>query len=286
MSGGYIQRRNVFDKIGEGSNPGHLLFNDFYNRPERISKTLSNLVAKGALVAGDKGKLKINIRPLAETSPWYHIRRSTNRQCGLWHDIYFEQFGFVHSGCLKCWKTVIVPEMPISAQRVTDLFRLKGLLNELGMPSKCGTDVRMYTPHKYVGFIYGDSLEEGREYHNIISKQLSNHFPKGHAILKLGCTEFEHRFGPTDKWNELIPQWKFLENYLDYLIEPQSEQYNISLLEHTDADTFRFWIEYAYGTGDPSWKQALEAQGYDVASDDLFFKPKTYHEIEEKENDK
>ena len=277
---GSVQRRKIIPKIGEGSSPGHLLFNDFYNRPDSISTTLSSLVTGGALVQGDKGKLKLNIRPLAEVSPWYHVRRTTARQCGLWHDICFKRFNFVHSECLRCWKTVFVTDEDPSKQTVQDLFIVRDILKSLDMPSKCGCDVRLYTPHRYATFIYGDSLEEGQMYYELAKDNLLSHYPAGKVILKLACTEFEHHFGPTDTWEKFIPTWKNTQDYLRYFIEPQSEEYMLSLLEHTDADTFRFWIEYAHGVGDLSWNKALKSQGYELENNFLFDPPTTYHKEE------
>jgi hypothetical protein len=158
------------------------------------------------------------------------------------------------------------------------LFKVRDLIASLDMPSKCGVDVRPYTPCRYPGFIYGDSLEEGRVYQRVFSRRFLKLFPKGKVILKRSCTEFEHRFGDSRLWDEKYGDaWDAIEDYLDYMIEVADEFQPTGVLEHMDADTFRFWIEYAYGIGDKSWKAALRNQGYKAPSN-LFFEPITYHE--------
>lgn len=71
-------------------------------------------------------------------------------------------------------------------------------------------------------------------------------------------------------------QWNAIEDYLGFFIEPNDEPYFGGLFEHTQADTFRYWIEYAHGIGDGTWKEALESQGY-VVPDTLFPTLTTYH---------
>jgi hypothetical protein len=273
---GSIERRRIIEKLGEGTVPGHLLFNDFYNRRGDMSAKLARLTEIGTLVVGPKGKLMPAIKFETSTSPWFHVKMPTNRFCMLWHDVYFRHFGFVPRGCRKCWKLVITTHEDPEKQRVSDLFRLRDFLISMNMPSKCGCDVRQYTPSRYDGFIYSDSLTEGRLYYDMVLPKLKAAFPNATLILKRACTEFEHRFPGSDKWDEQ-DGWNALEDYLDYIIDTHNQYEFSGLMAHADADTFRFWIEYAHGIGDSSWREALELCGY-TTPDDLFFKPVTYHE--------
>jgi hypothetical protein len=274
-----IGRRKELEKVGEGRNPGHLTFNDFYNRPESISATIASLVERGSLVKGRNGKLTVNVKPTASVSPWFYIRKSADKQCETWHDLYFDHFDFVHSGCRKCWKVGLLTHHDPKYQTVKDLFKLRDLLLRLNMASKCGVDVRLFTPARYLGFIYNDSLEQGRLCYDTVKPILLDMFPKGDIFLKLGCTEFEHTFGPTNQWAEHIPGWKALEQYMDYIVEPADTSPLYGLMEATEADTLRFWIEYAHCIGDSTWKDALRYQGY-KPPENLFFKCITYHEEE------
>lgn len=273
---GSIEKRRIIEKLGEGTVPGHLLFNDFYNRPGSVSAKLARLTEIGALVISSKGKLKPAIRFETSTSPWFHIKVPTNRFCMLWHDIYFKHFGFVPKGCLKCWKVVLTTHTDPEKQTVADLFRLKDFLISLNMPSKCGCDVRQYTPSRYDGFIYADSLTEGRLYYDMVEPKLRKVFPEAGIILKRSCTEFEHRYPDSTTWDNK-KDWQAAEEYLDYIIDTHDQFEFPGLMAHADADTFRFWIEYAYGIGDSSWREALQLCGY-TPPEDLFFKPVTYHE--------
>lgn len=273
------EKRRLIDKIGECSRVGHALFDDFYNRPSSISANLINAVQRDQLILGSKGKFKPNLKPVPAVGPWFQTRTAVNRSCSLWHEFFFELFDFVPRRCRHhCWKTVFVTNALPSREKVSDLFKVRDLLATLDMPSKCGVDVRPYTPCRYPGFIYGDSLEEGRYYHSIFKDRFYEMFPYGNVILKRSCTEFEHRYGDSSKWDEKYGErWDAWEDYLDYLVERPDDPYPHGILDHMDADTFRYWIEYAHGIGDTSWKVALREQGY-KAPKSLFFEPVTYHE--------
>lgn len=275
---GAIEKRRIIEKLHEGSMPGHLLFNDFYNRPGRISEKLANLINGEVLGPGTKGKLKVKMLPVGHVSPWYHMETPTMKQCGLWHDIYFKHFGFIPRGCRKCWKTVFKSHTDPNQQYVIDLFRMRDFLQSLRMPSKVGTDIRIYTPDRTNGYIYADSLEQGKMYHSIYSKRFLKEFPNGKVVLKRGCTEYEHRFGNPDEW-DFNDQWDAMDEYFDYLIEDHEDLNLRGLVEHSNADTFRFWLERAYSIGDPTWKEAFVSQGY-VPPEELFFSPQTYHDEE------
>lgn len=181
---GSIQMRRILDKVGEGTRPGHLTFNDFYNRPESISATLVTLVAQKTLTIGSKGKMKINVGPIASISPWYQTKTYTNRVCTQYHEVYFRYFHFIPRFCRNCWKTVFSTHYDPSRQTVYDLFRMRDFIETLGLPGKVGCDIRPYTPTRYVGFVYADSLEDGKKYHELFTPRFLTEFPDGKVILK------------------------------------------------------------------------------------------------------
>jgi hypothetical protein len=108
-------------------------------------------------------------------------------------------------------------------------------------------------------------------------------FDNPKITLKRGCTEFEDRFGDSSKWDELAVQQAFdlTEHYLAHIIEPYDEFAIDGLFQHKDSETFRFWIEYAHGIGDATWRAALIDQGYSDPGPHLFFPATTYHEVKE-----
>lgn len=273
---GSIQARRVLDKLGEGTRPGHLMFNDFYNRPESISAKLVALVGARTLTIGSKGKMKVNVEPIATISPWYQTKTCTNRVCALYHEIFFRHFAFIPKFCRNCWKIVFTTHHEPDKQKVSDLFRMRDFIEQLAVPGKVGCDTRIYTPSRYSGFIYSDSFDDGEKYYQLFEPRFRELFPDGKVILKRACTEYEHRFGDSKEWDKLEAKWNALEDYLMFFIEPHDEPYFSGLIEHTSADTFRFWIDYAHGIGDESWKEALESQGY-VVPDTLFPTLTTYH---------
>lgn len=273
-----IQRRRILSKASAGTRPGNLLFNDFYNLSETIRRRLDQLITQRRLIYGSKGRLRPSLAPFDMLLPWWSTRVATDRTCVLYHDVLFTYFDFIPKACRQCWKTVILTHEDPEKQRVSDLFRLRDILQGMALPSKCGVDLRVNTPNRYAGFIYGDSIEQAGVYWDL-AREAMKEFKGSKVVVKRGCTEFEDRFGDSSKWDELAKTHAFdvTEHYLNHIIEPYDEFLIEGLFMHKDAETFRFWIEHAHGIGDSTWRQALEDQGYEVP-ETLFFKPKLYYE--------
>jgi len=270
-----VARRSLILKMEPGDLPGHLQFNDFYNIPGELGDRLRHLLQTRTLVYGSKGKLKPVLRGYDSVNPWWYAKVFTDRDCVKLKDLYFEHFGIIPSRCLRCWKTVVVTNPNPEKQKVSALFKLRDILHKTGFPCKCGVDVRKYTPNRYSGFIYGDSLEQAFNYRAIIERCVRRYFPRATANVKRGCTEFEDKFTNPDEWDKL--SFRPTEDYLEAIIET----YDVPSIEgfqaHQATETFRFWIEYAHGIGDLSWREALKSQGYEPP-ESLFHKPKFYYE--------
>ena len=128
-----IVKRTFLAKEQEGSLPGHILFNDFYNRPQVLSAKLAELTAAKVLIPGPRGKLTPAINVHAIASPWFLLKVPVNRSCMLWHEIYFRHFQFVPKGCLRCFKLVLTTHKDPARQKVSDLFRLRDFLLSLNI---------------------------------------------------------------------------------------------------------------------------------------------------------
>ena len=277
----YSGKPNRFLKTGDPTQRfGNLLYRDFWNEDDRIYRTIAQLQTTGTLVRGPHGRYSMKLDPSSINQPWLYIHTAIGRKCTLWHDLYFEHFRLIPEGCLNCWKTVI------SVSSVYDLFILRDILTGLSLPSKCGIDARYFTPNKYSGFIYGDSIGQGFEYYRIISEALEGNLDlkgKPRVILKRGCTEFEQEYPHSKTWRLSDAQVMFekkLDSIFEAPIEPTSQQDLIA-----QSRVFSSWIKYAHGIGDKTWKQALIREGYDPPKD-LYPPPDTYHglsfeEIEE-----
>lgn len=255
---------------------GEQLYNDFWNIPDKIQQVIRELEATNSIERSPhSGKLRPRPSCGVQT-PWFLIKDPPAHHCTLWFNVVFNRLGVFPLGCMNCWKVVVVPHADPQWQRVHDLFRMRDFLIWHQLPSKCGVDVRTITPHRYIGFIYSDSLGVGQNVYNTLKDPFLEEFPGGKIILKRGCTEMERRFGPSDKWQPTrdIMEW---DKIVNSLFEPPP---SIPQPEHMVADVFRFWIRYAYGIGDPSWREAFRYCGYEPP-EDLYTPPVTYHEMEE-----
>jgi hypothetical protein len=194
------------------------------------------------------GKIAAQLKSITTETPWIHFNHTTARHCGIWNRIYCRQFQLIPYFCrFHCWKTVVKP------RTVKELFSLHDLMQGLNYPSKCGIDVRDYTPGPYAAFVYGDSLKEGQMYCAQMQKYVSENIsPDIPVFLKRGCTEMEV-MKPSDQWDPYTPEEEMLERKLN----------DIFVKEETDAKQaywlrnriMRRWIRHAMSIGDETWKE-------------------------------
>lgn len=271
-----MMRSARLKKSAAGSTPGSLMYNDFWNEDPRIANIITQLARRQGIEQTAHGKLRLRTSPDSVSAPWYFIRHGSNRDCLLWHDLFFNEFGIIHSACMSCWKVVIYTHKDPEKQTVIDLFRLQEVLLKLQLPSKCGCDVRNYTRARYAGFIYGDSLEQGLKHHAIVSAELKDIFPDANIILKRACTEYELRHPNSNEWRCSEAQLEFEEKLSD--IFASTEVNNHLTTDFAQAQVRRVWIEYAYGIGDSTWREALIRCGYEDPGPDLYPPLVTYHD--------
>ncbi len=187
-------------------------------------------------------------------SPWIFIKRGRFRKCSLWQfweEMFptFDGAPYIPVGCQSCWKVVIRPK------NVFELFMLYEVLKASDLPSKCGTDLRSYTP-PYGGFVYCDSIDQGKEYFSLLQPMVAEQVSPetaGKMILKRGCTELDRKM-PSDQW-KLTEGQVLLERYLNDIFIPDRQDYRES--EITTAFKMQDFIIYANSIGDLSWKQVV-----------------------------
>lgn len=155
--------------------------------------------------------------------------------------------GFIHSYCHDCYKVVVKP------RTVTQLFQLCDLQKEMGHPAKCGIEIRKFVPCLYGGYFYNRSLDAGRECLRKVKKAVRTQIdPSMGVILKRGCTEFEMRFGPSDKWKVLPEQLKFEEAFREVYVKdmPNSMEMPDYLKSHIKTR----WLHWAAQHYDKTYK--------------------------------
>jgi len=213
-----------------------------------IIEPIRPLLQNGAYRFTPTGQLEADLRMQSET-PWIHVRQDSNRNCALWHQVWFNHYGFIPSGCQKCWKVVVRPHY------LSDLFKLHDLLTQLDMPSKCGIEKRYSVHALYGGYLYNDSKEEGLSCLEHIRPLLKEHVSPGTtAFLKRGCTEFEHKHGDSRNW-EVTPEQLQLERRLeDLFVEQRHRSYQSREMQtHIMAN----WVRFAFANGDITAKKFM-----------------------------
>lgn len=254
-------------------------------------KKVRKLLNRGQFKIGPSGRLEPTSPKGSLATPWVFTNFDARRKfCNHWNSIYCGEFDLIPRFCrFNCWKTVIYP------RNVYETFLLHDVLRSLNLPSKCGADRRNYTYRKmqngtvcgaWGGYIYGDTLEQGREYYTQIRKAVDEIIsPDIDIILKRGCTEME-RLKPSDTWDDYTDGDKALELQLDDVFH--FEELTFNQAAWTVRDVKEGWILRAIEMADPTVEQTLTAYGEGVTLADLTVKSITYHNDDprvKKEND-
>lgn len=229
--------------------------NPFAKGEEKMGRITENILQNSNMVIRpETGKLGGLYKSTSYNTPWIHFHHTTVRHCGIWNRVYFRSYGHIPKFCrYHCWKTVIKPTT------VKELFMLHDLMQSLNWPSKCGIDVRDYTPGPYAGFVYADSLKEGQSYCRAMKKHVAEAIGDHVAVLlKRGCTEMEQA-KPSDQWDDWGPNDELLERKLDdiYMKEEADGKQGYWLQNVIK----RKWVRHAMSIGDETWKEITDASG-------------------------
>lgn len=190
----------------------------------------------------DDGKIDSDYR-VGHNSPWIFVKRSPNRECLIWHKIYFGVFNMLPSFCRQCWKVVVRPKT------LKQLFQLLELQKRMDRPCKCGIENRKTVHGLYGGYFYNDSIEEGFDCFDEVKAAVHEEIsPDVSVILKRGCTEFELYFGPSNKWSEPTEDELRNEQMLDGVFV--RNMFSHVQPEHLRARIMQEWIHFAYQWGD------------------------------------
>lgn len=218
-----------------------------------ISNMINELNAK-IFYIGNSGKIRRNQDDgMDHNTPWIFMNRSPERNCLLWHRIMFSIFGMLPIWCrLHCWKVVVRP------RTLEELFLLKELQEGLKLPSKLGMEVRRRVHGQYGGYFYTNSKEEGFDRLDLVRKEIesfiapvSSNPNEGIPVyLKLACTEFEHRFGPTDQYRPVTDIDRQNEDAINGCFESPSNAFIQP--KHLRDHICQEWIHFAWDRGDPT----------------------------------
>lgn len=208
----------------------------------------------------------------ARDVPWIFIGNdSRNKFCGMWNPTFTRQFGIIPTACrFSCWKVVIKP------RNVKETFECYEILLTLNLPSKIGIDKRTYTFGPWAGFVYCNSLRNGRRTHKHVRAHIPEEIP---VILKRGCTEMEMLL-PSNLWDQMSHADIEKEEYLNDMFAFREERFYQS--DWWKSEIKERWIEHAIGIGDPTARETFEKYAADpTAWDRIVAHSVTYHEEED-----
>ena len=190
-----------------------------------------------------------NAKKLVYTTPWCHAKGTPRKHCGLDHQVTFNHFHIIHPRCLECWKVVVTPET------FKQLCQLEVLQKNMNVPSKCGIEMRDYTPKHYGGYFYTHSLEEGRERYEQVRKGVDEAIDGGKdlsVILKRGCTEYEMIKGPSVYWHNTAEESKMLELIDAFVDLSRSNNRQSEMVKNSVRLKWALW---AHSNGDFTYKE-------------------------------
>ena len=170
--------------------------------------------------------------------------------CTLWKEIMFERVlekKAVPSHCHGCYKVIAKP------RTLAELVAIEAFQQTtIGFGrSKCGLEMRTYTPRLYGAYWYCDGLDDGY----IMLSRVRSIFHNIPAILKRGCTEYEMEVGPSDKW-KITPEQLKLEalTTLHVDFDPYDKPDVVQSPPFVE-DLHWTWIKWAYQNGDTTYLQ-------------------------------
>ena len=242
-----------------------------------MADKIDQIIQRG-IVRLEKGRLLVNTSQL--TSPyWLHVTGATdNRNCILWHEVFFNQFKVIHSFCrYNCWKCVTHP------RNVKELIQFHNLMYVVPfvynfinpLPGKAGLDVRKYTGKAYSAFNYATSLFEGLRMREIMQHMIRTYLPteeidgkklEDTVFVKRSCTEMEALIPGDDAW------WDTPQTAHEIDIERRFEdifdhQVDVTLQPAWLRDkVLHKWLHYANSIGDESAVDFIKSDPFNVHS--------------------
>jgi hypothetical protein len=211
---------------------------------------------------GVDGRLRRSYGAQTET-PWIHQHHEEIQKCELWHELFFSFNVMVPTYCQRCWKVVL------SIPTVEDLFEVYEIQKELGLPCKCGMELRWTDERRYGGYFYNWGEEAGQECYKIVRKAMPKQIG---IILKCACSEYEVACGPPADW---VPTERQLEIEAVYERRVTTNETKFRQMDYLKANIMLKWLHHAAHIGDLTYKKF-------TGDKPLVVKMKTYHK--EKKN--
>jgi hypothetical protein len=156
-------------------------------------------------------------------------------------------FGFIPEMCLDCWKIVVSPR---SFHELMQLYDLQKKMSEEDPECfcKCGVEPRKFVPRSYGGSFYARNEKDGQALCRQVRKKVSESLsPKVSVVLKRYCTEFELKYGRSDKYKR-PERADEIEKY--FWENVSAEKGAIKQPEFIIQNVIQDWMIFAWDRGD------------------------------------
>lgn len=219
-----------------------------------VTKLKPLLDKQGYMLRLEDAKFVPRLASLAEESPWVYVK-DANARCDIYNKVFYQCLHHIHSRCRRCWKVVVRP------RTILELLDLYELEKEMGVPCKCGIEVRETVNGFYGGYFYCQHEQEAQVRYQQVRQVVDKHInPNVKIILKRMCTEFElgtppggdgkHR--PTTDISRHVTEEELTWEYdIEQLFPPVG--YRNPQPDYLTAHTIIRWIHWAHSHGDMSY---------------------------------
>ncbi|MHC4890593.1 MAG: hypothetical protein ACYTEO_14145 [Planctomycetota bacterium] len=183
-------------------------------------------------------------------TPWCHAKSTPGKHCALDHNITFKHWKIIHPRCMECWKLCVTLPTNGGFEQLLDLEQLQ---LRMGYSSKCGIEMRDYTPKHYGGYWYTESFDEGRDRFKEVKEALKKHVSEEAAenlILKRACTEYEMVKGPSPYWHNTRAEEKMLSRIEALVDFHRSNNEQSDLIKN---NVRLKWVLWAHANNDMSY---------------------------------
>ena len=231
---------------------------------------LRSILNAGYKLRAEDGRFIPGATSMSYNTPWVYTKAYPGYRCDIAHSVFWELLHHIPNQCRKCYKVVVRP------RTLEELFNLYELQEGMGVPCKCGMELRDTVHGLYGGYFYCKGLEEGKERYEQVRKLVDEKLStETIVILKRYCTEFELEGIPSDQTPDCTEEELIMEEQIYFLFPTVGASSQIP--DHVKTHVMRRWIDYAYKNGDETYKLFTDGSP--------LFKPYvTYHRKEKGEN--
>jgi len=215
-----------------------------------IGDRLAAAIAAGHVIVRPDGKLELANQKRQDSI----IKPGEfGRPCGFLNKFMFSQvYGktAVPFGCRNCYK------VKVTSSTLRQLMAVNGISEEFTCAAKSDAEVdNLENQSLYGTYFYLLGLEKARAVYKKLRGMIDAHPKLGpgvKAVIKRGCTNYEHRCGPSNEYT-FDPRLSEIEDYFFARFVGKRPKKNITK-ELDDAMKLLKMARTAYGIGDDTYK--------------------------------